>query len=652
MAKPLIVVKRDGTTEEFSASKLSTSILNALRAAQVKNADQKTADAVAERVHVQAARVFISFTPRTQDVQDIVVDALEKAGRAKAAAAYVKMRQQRDQQQKLRTSLGVRDDLGLTQQAIAVLVHQYLMRGDEGRVVETPAQLCRRVAKAGANGARALEPASALKKREDEHYALLSRRIFLPGSPILMNAGINNMMLCNVMLPVQDSIEGIFRALADMAQLLRQGTVVSLWLGDLRPRGTLVKGTKGQSTGPLSFLQLFDHAADIVVQGSRRKTSCMAVLRCDHPDVEEFIALGQLQNFRRGVLVTDAFMKAAAEGRDWSLIDPLSNKPVRTVKAAELLGALISAARTQDDPAIIFVDDITDERVVGTTPCPSQPLLSFECVQQGVINLSSVVDRGHISWERLKAAVVGGIRFLDDAIEACTYTLPVVEQATKASRKIGLGVMGFADMLVQLGIVYGSKQSFDMADKVMKFISDEARKASVALGKVRGSYPSLGETTKPLRNAALITIMPVGALASVAGVSSGIEPLRSPVSRRPLNTLVVHPLFEALLRGKNAYSPAVMCKVAKLGIDIPPVPRDIKRLFVTSASLSTDSHLKMQAVFHKYADNGVGKALHLPLTATDNDVRKLVMAAHKLRLRTVWLHTPKDDNEPCRGCGV
>ena len=640
MVNALTIQKRDGGIEEFSAKKLAASIQKALVAAQAKKQDAAAAANLAEKVQVQVVRLFSSITPRTIDVHDITVETLKKAGQVKAAAAYEKQRAQRFASQKFRTVLGVRDDLMLTHRAVATLAHLYLMRNEQGQVIETPGQMCRRVAKAIV---QAEQPGAAAKKLEEQFYEVLASRHFLPSSTVLQNAGINNKMLANVMLPIQDSIDSIFASLNQMVQLLRHGTVVTISLDALRPRNTLIKGTKGYSTGPVSFLRLFDAAADTISEANRRKVANMAVLRIDHPDIEEFIAV-ELRNFKKGVLLTDAFMRAAVEDKEWPLLDA-NKRESKRVRAAALCDAVLATVLAFGDPALIFVDEIGAERPLATTPCPSQPLYAYESCPQGVINLAAMVERNHIAWEKLRKTVQVAVRFLDDVLDVSVYPDPAIEQATKAKRKIGIGVMGYAEMLIQLGIQYGSKKALSETEKVMKFINDEAHKESAALGKAKGGLP--GDAKKPMRNATLTTVALTGNLSLLGPATCGIEPVGAVVSVEH-KVLDINPVFERMLREKGVYSPALICKVVKTGVaGAAEVPRDIKGLF--TAAIPLDAHLRTQAAFQKSVDNGVCKALHVaglkPL-----DLKKVVLLGHKMRLKGMAFH--KDAADVCRGCGV
>jgi ribonucleoside-diphosphate reductase alpha chain len=642
MPTTITIRKRDGLQEEFSLQKLAASIQKALAQAQAKK-PETTALSITEKVHVQLLRIFNNLTPRSQDIHDVVVESLEKAGQQKAAKVYDEQRKSRYDSQKFHTILGVRDELGFSVQAVSVLAHQYLIKNEEGTVIETPGQMFRRVAKAIAQAER--NYGGNTKKSEDEFYELLASRNFLPSSTVLMNAGVNNHLLPNAMLPVPDDLEGIFAALGKMALLQKSGTSVSISLDDLRPRGSLIKGNKGYSGGPVSFLRLFDTAADVVMEGTRRRASNMVTLRLDHPDIEEFINVTDLRNFKKGVVLTDIFINAAIAGKEWRLVDA-NGKEVKRLAAAALFDTVIAAVHATAEPAIIFSDQMGEERQFSTTACPCQPLGAYEGCQQGVINLAAMVDRNHIAWERLRMAVAGAVRFMDDAIDATVYAIPEIEQATKSRRRLGLGVMGFADMLALLGIPYGSKRSFETADKVMKFISDEARKASVSLAKARGPFPAAGQTKKPVRNDRLLTIMPSGRMSLLGPATQGIEPICAVVCVRELggNVLDVQPVFERMMREKGAYSPANMVRICKSGLGTG-VPRGIRALFLTEIPVET--HLKVQAAFQRYVDNGVGKAVVITSEMKVADVRKILLLAHKLGLKDVWF---KKDEEPC--CGI
>jgi ribonucleoside-diphosphate reductase alpha chain len=651
--------KRDGRIVDFDPRKISNAIYKAFKAVGTENGE------AAERLSREVVRIveerFKDKIPSVEDVQDIVEKVLIKNGYAEVAKAYIIYRHKRAELRERKNLLGVRDDLKLTLNALSVLERRYLRKDDKGNVVETPAQMFRRVAKAVAAPDALYERTADLKKTEKEFYGVMTRLEFLPNSPTLMNAGteIGQLSACFV-LPVPDSIEGIFDALKHMALIHKSGGGTGFSFSSLRPKGDVVQSTKGIASGPVSFMKVFNTATEIIKQGGRRRGANMGILRVDHPDIFEFITVkekeGVLDNFNISVGITDAFMEALDKGEEYDLINPRTGKSVKRVKAEDVFDLIVMMAWRTGDPGLVFLDEINRRnptphvgRIESTNPCGEVPLLPYESCNLGSINLSRMVQDGEINWEKLRRTVRIAVHFLDNVIDVNKYPLPQIEKMTKANRKIGLGVMGFAEMLVKLGVPYDSEEGVATAEKVMSFISEEARKKSVELGEERGSFPNFEGSVwekkgySAMRNATVTSIAPTGTISIIAGTSSGIEPFFA-VSyvRNVMGTqlLEVNPVFEEIAKKKGFHSPGLLTKIARSGTvqEIKEIPPDVRRIFVTALDIAPEWHVRMQAAFQKYTDNAVAKTVNLPNEATLEDVRKVFLLAYEHKCKGITVY--------------
>ena len=489
----------------------------------------------------------------------------------------------------------------------------------------------------------------------------MTRLEFLPNSPTLMNAGtsLGQLSACFV-LPVEDSMEGIFASLKNMAIIHQTGGGTGFDFSWLRPQKDLVSTTKGEASGPVSFMSIYNHATGVIVQGGRRRGANMGILRCDHPDIVDFVEAkleqSAFQNFNLSVAVTDVFMEAVRKKENFNLVNPRTKKKIRSIKAAALFDLIVYAAWKSGDPGLIFLDEINRHnpvpqagRIEATNPCGEIPLLPYESCNLGSIDLSKFVEKDSIEWERLKERIWWGVRFLDDVIEVNKYPLPQIKDITVSNRKIGLGVMGYADMLIKLGIPYTSGKAIQLAEQVMRFFHEESLKASQSLAVERGVFPHYEKSIYPqkkirLRNATLNTVAPTGTISIVAGCSSGIEPLfalsfvRNVMSGTRL--FETHALFEKELHDRNLYSEELMAEIGKRGSIqfIKELPQDLKEVFVTSFDIPPEQHLLIQAAFQKHTDNSVSKTINLPSDATVEDVRRIYLMAHDLRCKGITIY--------------
>ena len=545
------------------------------------------------------------------------------------------------------------DDLKLGINAAEVLTKRYLRRDESGRVAETPGEMFGRVAY---HVSRAEEKYGGDAENFRARFLEMMRELdFLPNSPTLMNAGLplGQLSACFV-LPVEDSLPGIFDALKNMALIHQSGGGTGLSFSGLRPKDDVVQATGGVASGPVSFMRIFDTATDVIKQGGRRRGANMGVLRVDHPDILEFIDAkskpGFLENFNISVAATDEFMQKAGTGGEIDLVNPRTGLAAGRLKAAELMNLIASSAWRGGDPGVIFIDRINAKHplpglIEATNPCGEQPLLPYESCNLGSINLSRMVTKGEINWDRLGELVSLAVRFLDDVIDMNRFPLKQIEEATLQRRKIGLGVMGFADMLILLNISYNSREAVAMAEEVMKFITERARAESALLGEARGSFPLFEESRLKkwgaMRNATVTTIAPTGTISIIAGTSSGIEPLFALAFVRNVlegaHLLEVSPLFEQTAIARGIYTPDLKAELARKGSvqDIDGVPQDLKDLFATALDIPPEQHVRIQAAFQKYTDNAVSKTVNLPAEATVSDVLNVYNLAYDLGCKGV-----------------
>jgi ribonucleoside-diphosphate reductase alpha chain len=568
---------------------------------------------------------------------------------------------------RLDKSIFIKNRLDLSENARRVLKRRYLKKNRKGKVIETPEQMFRRVAHHIAKAEKNYGSPSTeqIERWEEAFYEIMTEGKFLPNSPTLMNAGrrLGQLAACFV-LPVEDSMEGIFGALHHAALIHKSGGGTGFAFSRLRPKNSTVGTTGGVASGPVSFMKIFNTATEQVKQGGTRRGANMAILRVDHPDIMEFIFSkednSELNNFNISVGVSDKFMEAAAKEEEYNLIDPRDQSAVGTLNATEVYQTLVKQAWKNGDPGIIFLDRINRDNptpqlgdIESTNPCGEQPLLPMEACNLGSINLAKFVlengDGPVIDYEGLKGLVSATVRFLDNTIDMSRYPLPDIHEMVHGNRKIGLGVMGFADMLYQLKIPYNSEEALETAETVMRFIQENAHEASQNLADERGVFPNWEKSIYKdqglkLRNATCTTIAPTGTLSIIAGCSSGIEPLfalsfvRNVMDNDKL--LEVNPYFEEVANDRRFYSRELMDEIAKRGSlkKIKQIPKDVRKVFVTAHDVSPDWHIRMQAAFQKYTDNAVSKTVNLPHDATVDDVMKVYNLAYELSCKGVTIY--------------
>ena len=529
--------------------------------------------------------------------------------------------------------------------SVTVLKKRYLRKKESGQI-ESPKDLFIRVAKNIAEAELKFDSNADVDSVADIFYNQMASLKFLPNSPTLMNAGnsLQQLSACFV-LPVEDSLEGIFEAVKHTALIHKSGGGTGFSFSRLRPKDDTVKTTKGVSSGPVSFMSVFDAATETIKQGGMRRGANMGILRVDHPDIMEFIYAKQdktkLTNFNLSVGITEEFMKSVKNGTEYDILTPRDRKKTGSKNAKEVFNEMVRLAWEGGDPGIIFLDRINNTNptpaegeMESTNPCGEQPLLPYESCNLGSINLVKFVKNGKIDWDDLRNTCNIAVRFLDNVIEMNNYPIKQIDEMTKKNRKIGLGIMGWADMLVMLNIPYNSDKATLLAEEVMKFIRDEGRKMSVELAEKRGSFPSFDKSIYPalgfkaMRNATITTIAPTGTISIIAGASSGIEPYFALAYYRNVmdnNKLPeVNPYFLEKAHESKFYSESLMNKLADAGNahDLTEVPEDIRKVFVTSHEIEPVWHVKMQAAFQKYTDNAVSKTVNFQNTATIEDVEK------------------------------
>lgn len=537
--------------------------------------------------------------------------------------------------------------------ALTVLKKRYLKKDLEGNLIETPKEMFQRVAINIAKGDLNYNKNSDLKDTVKKFYDEMVSLRFLPNSPTLMNAGkdLQQLAACFV-LPVEDSLAAIFESVKNTALIHKSGGGTGFSFSRLRPKNDAVKTTSGVSSGPISFMRVFDAATETIKQGGTRRGANMGILRIDHPDIMEFIYAKQdktvLTNFNLSVAITEEFMKAAAEGRDYNLKSPKTSKVVGKLNAKKVFDEMVQLAWEGGDPGIVFIDRINkynptpnEGDMESTNPCGEQPLLPYESCNLGSVNLGKFIKNGDVDWKALKETIKVAVHFLDNVIDMNNYPIPEIDKMTKKNRKIGLGMMGWADLLASLEIPYNTDKAIQLAEKISEFFLTEGRNASVKLAGSRGSFENFPESIYPglgfkeMRNATVTTIAPTGTISIIGGCSSGIEPYFAIAFYRNVmdnNKLAeITPIFKEIAKKEGFYSEELMDKVAEIGTvhNLEGVPSKWEKVFVTSHEISPTWHVKMQAAIQKYTDNAVSKTVNFPNDATIEDVREVYMLAYE-----------------------
>lgn len=567
--------------------------------------------------------------------------------------------------------LSVLTKINLTENALTLLRLRYLRKDEEGKVIETPEEMFKRVAHAIASVEKNHGKSDTEVKRiEKEFFDMLTALEFLPNSPTLMNAGteMGQLSACNV-LPLEDSMESIFETVKNAALVQKAGGGTGFSFSKLRPRGDVVRSTGGIAAGPIFFLNAFDASLKGIRQAHRRFATNMGILRVDHPDIFDFITAkqkeGTITTFNISVGITDKFMYSLENGSEFNLINPRNGHIMKKISSVEIWNKIAENAWKNGEPGVIFIDRINSSEsnpvpnfgpIEATNPCGEQPLYHYDSCNLGSIDVSKIVEtkkgKSEINWNKLRETVRKSVRFLDNVIDASQFPLKEIEQRTKSIRRIGLGIMGFADMLIKLGVPYNSNEALKIAEELMKFITEEGRKMSVELAEEKGSFPEFENSIwknrgyKAIRNSTITTIAPTSNLSIIAGCSYSIEPLfsitymRNVQSSLGTNLIETNPLFEKIAKERGFFSDGLMKKVLDEGSvqHIKEIPEDVRKIFVVAHDITPEWHVRIQAAFQKYTDNAVSKTVNLPHNATVEDIKKIYMLAYKLGCKGITVY--------------
>ena len=568
----------------------------------------------------------------------------------------------------------------LTPQAITILEKRYLKKDARGQVIESPEEMFWRVAKNIAEAERFYGSQTSLDELSETFFRMMASLDFLPNSPCLMNAGrdLQQLAACFV-LPVEDSLDSIFETVKQTALIHQSGGGTGFSFSRLRPKDDTVQSTGGMASGPVSFMRVFNMATEVIKQGGARRGANMGVLRIDHSDILEFIAikksLKEMENFNLSVGITKAFMEALSKDDEYDLINPRTKQSTKHLKAKEVLEAIVSAAWETGDPGILFLDRINEANptpelgeIESTNPCGEVPLLPFEPCVLGSINLLNMLKEENGKWEvdfdKLRMTVRNAVHFLDNVIDMNQYPLPQISQMAKGNRKIGLGVMGLAHFLIRLEIPYNSQKALEVVKVVMSFIQYQAREQSMELAEKRGVFPNFKGSIydRPggmrLRNATLTTIAPTGTLSLLANCSSGIEPLFGiQYTRRALEDMefqITDPLFIEFGEKKGFMNPELINALSE-GIslqELSQVPKEMKKLFITTFEIPPAWHIKIQAAFQEYTDNAVSKTINFPRTATKDEVKEAFLMAYQERCKGITIYRSGSKPSQVLACGT
>lgn len=665
-------MKRDGRIVEFDPAKINRAITRAVAETNefVEAETVRLTDIVVNLVN-KSILPNASKVMTVEQIQDVVEQVLMAAGHYHTAKAYILYRERHRNERAARAVIGVEDDLGLSLNQLKVLERRYLLHDEDGKVIETPRQLFIRVA-------RTLAAVEKTKRTqwEKEFYTVMANMEFLPAGRTLNNAGTKQNQLANCfVLPIKDSMEDIFDAVKWTALIHQTGGGTGFNFSSLRPAGDIVtKSSGGFATGPVSFMKVFDVATRQVMQGGKKRGANMGILNIDHPDIMEFITCkteeGEIANFNISIGMTDEFMTAVKNDGDFHLRNPRTKEIVQTLRATTLMDQIATLAWRTGDPGMIYLDAINRNNplketygdIDTTNPCGEQPLHPFDACNLGSINLAKFVKEGlntkpstlnpNIDWSRLREVVSIAVRMLDNVIDAGKYPLPQITDTVKANRRIGLGVMGWADLLFKMNIPYNSDAGIELARRVMNFIQTASWEASRKLAKEKGTFPrwqesAFAKNNDKVRNLAITTIAPTGTISMVADTSSGIEPsfalayIKNVVDDHGLsyiNRYFSDKLHEQV--GSNGKYNAFIAEVGQTGScqHIAGLPDELKSVFVTAHDIHWSWHIKMQAAFQEFCDNAVSKTINFPASGNIEEIKAAYLAAWEAGCKGVTVY--------------
>tara|TARA_Y100000034_G_scaffold127582_1_gene180565 strand:- start:809 stop:2869 length:2061 start_codon:yes stop_codon:yes gene_type:complete len=660
------IIKRDGRIVPFNPEKISAAIFKA--AEFVGGSDKELANTLAQEIIQQLEKKYRNKTPNVDNIQELIEKNLIEKGYAKTAKAFILYRYKKNEQQRQRTLILGRqsstENLSFSNEALSILERRYLLKDEVGNLIETPQGMLRRVAK---NVSRADNlykvPKEKIKENEEAFYRIMADLRFLPNSPTLMNAGTKTQQLSScIVLPVKDTMEGIFGTLMDAAIVHQRGSGTGFSFSRLRPMGDSVGKNQGVAAGPVTFMQVFDRALEAVKQGGVRPGANMAVLKVDHPDIIRFIESKRdkrtLKNFNISVAVTDNFMKAVEEDRSYYLTNPKIEKYVGKLRAKDVFSVITQNAWKTGDPGLIFIDEINRKHpakhlgeIETTNQCGEAPLLPYEGCVLGSLNLNKFVDaeKQEVNWSLLKETVKVAVHFLDNVIDMNNYPQKEIEHNTKRTRKFGLGVMGFADFLCQLQVKYDSEQGLEIANRLMAFIKDVAYDTSSKIAEKRGVCPAWKgsdhqKNGRKMRNITCLSIAPTGTISILGGASSGCEPLFAISYQRTLlgdkELVYLNPAFEKVAHQRGFYTPELIKKISRFGSiqEIKEIPKDVRDIFVTAQDIAPEWHVKMQATLQKHVDNSISKTINFPKIASIRDVENAYLLAWKNKCKGITIY--------------
>ncbi len=658
----LVVLKRNEREQILDTDKISDSIF--LAAQDVGGTDKTLADELGAEVLARLKKQYGRLSQVTSaEIGDMVERVLLEKSHYKTAKAYILNREKKRQVESAKHALGVHDEVGLTLNALTVAKEKYIRKDESGEVAETVGEMFARTAKFLASAERP----NSRKKWQAEFESLMRELRFMPGGRTLANSGTPNNQLANCfVMPMPDDIEGIFESLKESSILKKYGGGVGFTFGHIRPKDDKVSTTSGAACGPVALMQLVNDASDIYLQAGKRRSGNMVTLPVSHPDVIDFIHCKEsgsnLPHINYSLAVTHKFMEAAKNNAEWELINPRTGQVTARVSARGILEEAARMAWKNGDPGLIFVDEINKYNptphvgVLETVNlCGEQPLLSYEACNLGSINLAVHVIGSNgdskVDWDKLEETVMLAVRMLDDVVSVCEYPLEKVSEVVRGNRKIGLGVMGWADMLVKLHIPYSSKEALDLAEKLMKFVQKVGWETSSLLGKEKGNFPNFKGSLwqkrgyKHFRNATVTTIAPTGTISMMTNASGGIEPhfalayFRKSMGQYTLPEVNAD-LVRAIKHVNGLYSSELMDEIARSGSiqHIERIPKEIRETYVTAMDLTAEDHVAMLAAFQKYTDNAVSKTINLPSSATVEDVIKVFYQADELNCKGITVY--------------